>query len=88
VSANFTETNLIPNAGLLPAAMLAQRIDLPGLVDERVLLADHGANCGSKAFTVIGSILPAGTASTTPRCSAPGRLGRCSTTRGAPSTVG
>ena len=36
---NFTETNLIPNAGLLPAAMLAQRIDLAGLVDQRLQLA-------------------------------------------------
>ena len=41
---NFTETNLIPNAALLPAAMLAQRIDLSGLFDERLKLGEHGAN--------------------------------------------
>jgi hypothetical protein len=27
------ESNLVPNAGLLPAAVLAQRIDLAGLID-------------------------------------------------------
>jgi len=26
----FDETNLVPNAGLLPAAVLAQRVDLGG----------------------------------------------------------
>jgi hypothetical protein len=31
VSTTFDETNLVPNAGLLPAAVLAQRIDLAGL---------------------------------------------------------
>ena len=50
----------MPNAGLLPAAVLAQRIDLAGLVDERLKLAKHGANCGTKALTVIGSILAGG----------------------------
>ena len=60
MSVNFTETNLIPNAGLLPAAMLAQRIDLAGLVDQRLQLARHGAGSGSKALTVIGSVLAGG----------------------------
>ncbi|MDP9164561.1 MAG: hypothetical protein M3O32_00560 [Actinomycetota bacterium] len=60
VSVNFTETNLIPNAGLLPAAMLAQRIELPGLFNERLQLDRHGASSGSKALTVIGSMLAGG----------------------------
>jgi len=28
VTTTFDETNLVPNAGLLPAAVLAQRLDL------------------------------------------------------------
>lgn len=57
MSVSFDESNLVPNAGLLPAAVLAQRIDLAGLVDERLKLARHGANSGAKALTVIGSML-------------------------------
>ncbi|HSU36364.1 MAG TPA: IS1380 family transposase, partial [Propionibacteriaceae bacterium] len=57
VSLSFTETNLVPNAGLLPAAALAQRIGLGDLVDQRLRLASEGANSGAKALTVIGSIL-------------------------------
>jgi len=50
----------VPNAGLLPAAALAQRIDLCGLVDSRLRLATHGANSGAKALSVIGSVFVAG----------------------------
>jgi len=57
VTTTFDESNLVPNAGLLPAAVLAQRIDLAGLVDQRLHLAKHGANSGTKALTVIGSML-------------------------------
>jgi hypothetical protein len=60
VSVNFTEKNLIPNAGLLPAAVLAQRIGVGELIDQRLGLAQHGANSGSKALTVIGSMLAGG----------------------------
>jgi hypothetical protein len=60
VSVSFDETNLVPNAGLLPAGTLAQRIDLAGLVDRRLALARHGANSGTKALTVIGSMLAGG----------------------------
>jgi len=60
VSTAFDETNLVPNAGLLPAAVLAQRIDLAGLVDGRLRLARHGANSGTKALSVIGSMLAGG----------------------------
>ena len=35
VSVSFDEANLVPNAGLLPAAVLAERIDLAELVDHR-----------------------------------------------------
>jgi hypothetical protein len=50
----------VPNAGLLPAAVLAQRIDLAGLADSRLKLAKHGAGSGTKALTVIGSMLAGG----------------------------
>ncbi len=60
MSVSFDETNLVPNAGLLPAAVLAQRLDLGGLVDDRLRLARHGANGGAKALTVIGSMLAGG----------------------------
>jgi hypothetical protein len=56
VTRTFNESNLVPNAGLLPAAVLAQRIDLAGLIDDRLHLAQHGANCGTKALTVIGAM--------------------------------
>jgi hypothetical protein len=60
VSVSFDEPKLVPNAGLLPAAVLAQRIDLAGLIDGRLQLAEHGANSGTKALTVIGSMLAGG----------------------------
>src|SRR6266508_4680829 len=60
VSASFGEPNLVPCAGLLPAAALAQRLDVAGLVDERLTLVGHGANSGTKAMTVIGSMLAGG----------------------------
>ena len=60
MSVSFDERNLVPNAGLLPAAVLAQRIDLAGLVDERLRLSRHGASSGAKALTVVGSMLAGG----------------------------
>ena len=60
VSVSFDERNLVPNAGLLPAAVLAQRLDLAGLIDQRLRLATHGANSGAKALSVIGSMLAGG----------------------------
>ena len=57
---SFDESSLVPNAGLLPAAALAQRLDLAGLVDARLHLARHGANSGTKTVTVIGAMLAGG----------------------------
>ena len=57
---SFDETNLVPNAGLLPAAVLAERLALAELVDGRLRLAKHGVNSGTKALTVIGSMLAGG----------------------------
>jgi len=88
VSVNFTETNLIPNAGLLPAAMLAQRIDLPGLFDERLQLATHGASSGSKALTVVGSILAGGDSIDDTDVLRAGAAGSLFDDTRAPSTIG
>jgi len=60
VSVCFKETSLVRNAGLLPAAVLAERLGLAGLIDARLRLAKHGANSGSKALSVIGSMLAGG----------------------------
>lgn len=60
VDVSFDESNLMPCAGLLPAAVLAQRIDVAGVVDERLTLTRHGANSGVKAMSVIGSMLAGG----------------------------
>ncbi|MDP9397636.1 MAG: IS1380 family transposase [Actinomycetota bacterium] len=57
---SFDEANLVPNAGLLPAAELAERLGLAELIDSRVRLARHGANSGAKALTVLGSMLAGG----------------------------
>ena len=85
---NFTETNLVPNAGLLPAAMLAQRVDLAGLFDERLLLAEHGASSGSKALTVIGSMLAGGDSIDDTAVLRAGAAGSLFDDTRAPSTVG
>jgi hypothetical protein len=60
VAVRFDEACLVPNAGLLPAAALAARVDLAGLIDTRVRLASEAANGATKALTVIGSILAGG----------------------------
>jgi hypothetical protein len=60
VAVRFDEACLVPSAGLLPAAALAARVNLAGLVDTRLRLASEGANSGTKALTVIGSILAGG----------------------------
>lgn len=88
VSVEFTETNLTPNAGLLPAAMLAQRIDLPGLFDDRLHLARHGASSGSKALTVIGSMLAGGDSIDDVTVLRAGAAGSLFDATRAPSTVG
>jgi hypothetical protein len=60
VSVSCDEANLVPVAGLLPAGALAQKVGLGGLVEQRVRLARHGANSGTKALSVVGSMLAGG----------------------------
>ena len=85
---NFIETNLIPNAGRLPAAMLAQRIDLLGLFDERLQLAERDASSGSKALTVIGSILAGGDSIDDTAVLRAGAVGSLFDDTRSPSTIG
>jgi Transposase DDE domain group 1 len=88
VSVSFDEPNLVPSAGLLPAAVLAQRIDLSGLVEARVRLARHGANSGAKALTVIGSMLAGGDSIDDTALLRTGALPALFDVTRAPSTVG
>nr|WP_082375978.1 IS1380 family transposase [Pseudonocardia sp. HH130629-09] len=57
---SYDEPNLVSAAGLLPAAALAQKLGVAELVGDRVRLACHGANGGTKALSVVGSILAGG----------------------------
>jgi hypothetical protein len=88
VTTTFDESNLAPNAGLLPAAVLAQRIDLAGLVDERLRLAEHGASSGTKALTVIGSMLVGGDSIDDVAVMRSGATGSLFDATRAPSTIG
>jgi hypothetical protein len=88
VSVSFDETNLVPNAGLLPAAVLAQRIDLAGLIDRRLHLARHGANSGAKALSVVGSMLVGGDSIDDVAVLRAGAAGSLFDGTRAPSTVG
>ena len=85
---SFDETNLVPNAGLLPAAVLAQRIDLVGLIDSRLKLVRHGANSGAKALSVIGSMLAGGDSIDDVAVLRAGAAGSLFDGTRAPSTVG
>ena len=88
VAVSFDETNLVPCAGLLPAAALAQRMDVAGLVDERLTLPRHGANGGVKAMTVIGSMLAGGDSIDDTSLLRSGALPRLFDLSRAPSTIG
>ncbi len=88
VSASFDESNLVPCAGLLPAAVLAQRLDVAGVVDERLTLARHGARSGLKALTVIGSMLAGGDSIDDVALLRSGALPRLFDLSRAPSTIG
>jgi hypothetical protein len=88
VSVSFTEKNLVPNAGLLPAAALAQRIGLGELVDQRLVLAAHGANSGAKALTVIGPMLAKGDSIDDTAIVRAGAAGTLFDATRAPSTIG
>jgi len=60
VSVTYDEPNLVSSAGLLPAAALAQKLGVAELVEQRVRLGEPGANGGTKALSVVGSMLAGG----------------------------
>ena len=63
VAVKFDEDNLVPNAGLVAPAALAQRLGIGRAVDRRVRLdrdRPGAAHCGAKALTVIGAMLAGG----------------------------
>jgi hypothetical protein len=63
IETTFDEDNLVPHAGLVVPAALAQKLGVAELVDEHVRLPDDAvgrANCGTKAMTVIGAMLAGG----------------------------
>jgi hypothetical protein len=88
VSVSFDEANLVPSAGLLPTALLAQRLGLAELVDQRLRLARHGANGGTKALTVIGSMLVGGDSIDDTDLLRAGATGELFDATRAPSTIG
>jgi len=88
VSVSFTEQNLVPNAGLLPAAVMAQRVGLADLVDQRLHLAQHGANSSAKASTVVGSMLAGGDSIDDTAVLRAGAAGELFDATRAPSTIG
>ncbi len=65
VAVMFDEDNLVPNAGLVAPALLAQRLNVAEVMDRRVRL-DPGrpgaANSGAKALTMLGAMLAGGDA--------------------------
>ncbi len=62
VSVSCDESNLVPNAGLVAPALIAQKLGVGDLIDERVDLGDRAgaANSGAKALTVVGAALAGG----------------------------
>ncbi|HZW44218.1 MAG TPA: IS1380 family transposase, partial [Dermatophilaceae bacterium] len=59
MSVTFDDPNLIANAGLLLPSMLAEHLDVQGVIDARVDLSGRtgGANTGIKAMTVVSALL-------------------------------
>ena len=48
VSVSFGDETNLADTGLLPAAMLAQRLDLAGLMDQRLRLGRHGTTAARR----------------------------------------
>jgi hypothetical protein len=88
VSVSFDETNLVSNAGLLPAAILAQRIDLAGLIDSRCAWRSTQPTAALRALSVIGSMLVGGDSIDDIAVLRAGATARLFDNTRAPSTVG
>lgn len=91
IETTFDEDNLVPNAGLVAPAALAQQLGVAELVDEHVKLpsgAVGGANVGVKAMTVIGSMLAGGDSIDDTDLLRTGAAGELFDQVRAPSTIG
>ncbi len=91
IETTFDEPNLVPNAGLLAPAALAQQLGVAELIDEHVRLpegAAGGANAGAKAMTVIGSMLAGGDSIADTDVLRAGAAGELFDQTRAPSTIG
>jgi hypothetical protein len=88
VSVSCDEPKLVSGAGLLPAAVLAQKIGLAELIEQRVRLAAHGANGGTKALTVVGSLQLGGDSVADTALLQAGATGELFDQLRAPSTIG
>ena len=57
----FDDPNLIADAGLVPVLALAERLDLAGLVGDRVRIVgaanSGGANAGAKVMSLLGGMI-------------------------------
>src|SRR4051794_40862466 len=57
----FDDPNLIADAGLVPVLALAERVDLAGLVGDRVRIVgaanSGGANAGAKVMSLLGGMI-------------------------------
>jgi hypothetical protein len=88
VSVSCDEQNLVSGAGLLPAAVLAQKIGLAEVIDRRIRLAAHRANSATKALTVVGSMLLGGDSVADTALLQAGATGEVFDQLRAPSTIG
>lgn len=68
--------------------MLAQKIGLAEVIERRVRLAEHGANSGTKALTVVGSMLLGGDSVADTALLQAGATGELFDQLRAPSTIG
>jgi hypothetical protein len=78
----------VPAAGLLPVALLVQRIGLASLIDRRLHLRSESANSGTKAMTVVGSMLAGGDSIEDVAVLRSAAMGRLFDQSRAPSTIG
>jgi hypothetical protein len=78
----FDDTHAVANAGLLPPAMLAERLGIEQAADALIDLGERpgAAHPGRKLLTLVHAMLAGGTASTTPTCCAAAPPAGCSAT--------
>jgi hypothetical protein len=88
----FDDPNLLADGGLLPVMGLAEKLDIAGLVDERVRIVgaanSGGANAGAKVMSVLAGMVAGGDSIEDLDRLRLGAMGRVFTGIRAPSTCG